>query len=225
MLATGRLRKLEEELLTGAEWIADGAVHAVGIFFSIAAGSALLALAAFHTSSGEYLSLVLYVVALVTLFSVSCAYNLWPLTPAKQVLRRFDHAAIYLLIAGTYTPFFTQLPSTGMVSGLLVFVWLAAATGILLKLLLPGRFDRLAVAFYLLVGWSGLVVFGQLIEALTATAIWLMLAGGIVYSAGVVFFAWRSLKFQTPLWHGFVVAGAVVHFAAISDIMVFARLA
>jgi len=93
-----------------AEMIADGIVHAVGIVLAIAAGSALLALAAFHAGPGEYVAAVFFVVSLLTVLSVSLTYNLWPVTsPAKWILRRFDHAAIYLLIAATYTPFLAQL--------------------------------------------------------------------------------------------------------------------
>ena len=92
-----------------AEIIADGVVHAVGIVLAIAAGSALLALSALHAGPGEYVAAIFYVVSLLTVLSISLAYNLWPLTPAKWILRRFDHAAIYLLIAATYTPFLAQL--------------------------------------------------------------------------------------------------------------------
>ena len=92
-----------------AEIIADGIVHAVGIVLAIAAGSALLSLAVFHAEPGEYVAAVFYVVSLLTVLSISLTYNLWPLTPAKWILRRFDHAAIYLLIAATYTPFLAQL--------------------------------------------------------------------------------------------------------------------
>ena len=92
-----------------AELIADGVVHAVGIVLAIAAGSALLSLAVFHAGPGEYVAAIFYVISLLTVLSVSLAYNLWPMTPAKWILRRFDHAAIYLLIAATYTPFLAQI--------------------------------------------------------------------------------------------------------------------
>ena len=92
-----------------AELIADGIVHAVGIVLAISAGSILLAFSIFHTGPWEYVAAVFYVVALLTVLSISCAYNLWPVSRAKWVLRRFDHAAIYLLIAGTYTPFLAQI--------------------------------------------------------------------------------------------------------------------
>src|SRR5262245_2142753 len=96
-------------VLSRAELIADGIVHGVGIMLAVAGGSALLVMSTFHAQPGEYAAAVLYVVSLLTVMSISCAYNLWPVSPAKWLLRRFDHAAIYLLIAGTYTPFLVQL--------------------------------------------------------------------------------------------------------------------
>ena len=138
-----------------AEVIADGVVHAVGIVLAIAAGSALLSLSAFHADPGEYAAVVFYVVSLLTVLSISLAYNLWPLTPAKWMLRRFDHAAIYLLIAATYTPFLAQLDDAAVTGPMIAIVWGAAVAGMAIKLFLPGRFDRLAIVFYLAIGWSG----------------------------------------------------------------------
>lgn len=207
-----------------AELIADGIVHAVGIVLAIAAGSALLAVGAFHAEAGEYVAAVFYVVSLLTVLSVSCAYNLWPLTPAKWILRRFDHAAIYALIAGTYTPFLAQLGDSGTAATLFSVVWGAAAVGIGIKLFLPGRFDRLAIVFYLAIGWSGAAIFATLLSTLPATTLWLIVTGGIVYSLGVVFFVWQNLRFQSALWHGFVVTGAGLHFAAVVDTLIVNRL-
>jgi hemolysin III len=206
-----------------AELIADGVVHAVGIVLAIAAGSAMLALAAFHAGPGEYVAAVFYVASLATVLSVSLAYNLWPVTsPAKWVLRRFDHSGIYLLIAGTYTPFLAQL-ATAAADWMIAMVWTAAAAGIAVKVLLPGRFDRLAVVFYLAIGWSGLVLAVPLVHALPTTTLALVVAGGIVYSCGVVFFAWQGLRFHNALWHGFVVTGAGLHLAAMMDCLVISR--
>ena len=208
-----------------AELIADGIVHAIGIVLAIAAGSAMLALAAFHAAPGEYVAAVFYVVSLLTVLSVSLAYNLWPLTsPAKWVLRRFDHSAIYLLIAATYTPFLAQLHRTPLAGWMIVTVWTAALLGIAVKVLLPGRFDRLAVVFYLAIGWSGLALAGPLVATLPTATLTLIVAGGIVYSLGVVFFAWHALRYHAALWHGFVVLGAGLHLAALFDTLVFARL-
>ena len=207
-----------------AEVIADGVVHAVGIVLAIAAGSALLSLSAFHADPGEYVAVVFYVVSLLTVLSISLAYNLWPLTPAKWMLRRFDHAAIYLLIAATYTPFLAQLHDAAVVGPMIAIVWGAAVAGMAIKLFLPGRFDRLAIVFYLAIGWSGIVVMEPLLQTLPPVTIGLILAGGIVYSAGVVFYIWRGLRFQNALWHGFVITGAGLHCAAIIDCLVVARI-
>ena len=206
-----------------AEMIADGVVHAVGIVLAIAAGAALLSLSAAHTGTGEYVATIFYVVSLLTVLSISLAYNLWPLTPAKWVLRRFDHAAIYLLIAATYTPFLAQLDDAAMTGWMIAVVWGAAIAGMAIKIFLPGRLDRLAIVFYLAIGWSGVVVIDPLLDTLPPLTIGLILAGGIVYSAGVVFFVWRGLRFQNALWHGFVVTGAGLHCAAIIDCLVVAR--
>jgi hemolysin III len=208
-----------------AELIADGIVHAVGIVLAIAAGSAMLALAASRSGTGEYLAAVFYVVALLTVLSVSLAYNLWPISsPVKWVLRRFDHSAIYLLIAATYTPFLAQLDQAPLTRSMIVLVWSAAVLGIALKIALPGRFDRLAILFYLAIGWSGLVLAGPLVNTLPTMALVLLLAGGIAYSCGVVFFAWSSLRFHCALWHGLVVTGAGLHLAAMMDCLVIDRL-
>ncbi|UVC16699.1 PAQR family membrane homeostasis protein TrhA [Mesorhizobium onobrychidis] len=207
-----------------AEMIADGIVHAVGIVLAIAAGSALLALASFHTGPGEYVAAAFYVVSLLTVLSVSLAYNLWPVSPAKWILRRFDHAAIYLLIAATYTPFIAQLDGSPLAISMIVLVWSAAAIGIAIKVLLPGRFDRLAIVFYLAIGWSGIVLVEPLVQTLPTTSIVLIVAGGIVYSCGVIFFAWKGLRFHNALWHGFVVTGAGLHLAAMVDCLVIKRL-
>jgi len=207
-----------------AEMIADGIVHAVGIVLAISAGSALLALAAFHAGPGEYVAAAFYVISLLTVLSVSLAYNQWPVTsPAKWILRRFDHAAIYLLIAATYTPFLAQLDTSPLTISMIVLVWTAAVIGIAIKVLLPGRFDRLAIVFYLAIGWSGIVVAKPLVATLPTTSIALIVAGGVVYSCGVIFFAWKGLRFHNALWHGFVVTGAGLHLAAMVDCLVINR--
>jgi hemolysin III len=210
--------------LSKAELIADGIVHAVGILITISAGSVLLALAFFRTGPWEYVAAIFYVASLLTVFSVSLAYNLWPVSRAKWILRRFDHAGIFLLIAGTYTPLLIQIDDPAVSSTMLAVVWGAALFGMTVKLALPARFDRLAVAFYLAMGWSGVAIAGTLLSALPAATIGLVIAGGIVYSAGVVFFAWRGLRFSTAVWHGFVVGGAALHLAAVMNSLVIDRL-
>src|SRR5262245_11535166 len=210
--------------LSRAELIANGVVHAAGIVLAVAGGSVLLVMAAFHTAPGEYAAAIFYVASLLTVMSVSCAYNMWPVSPLKWRLRRFDHAAIYLLIAGTYAPFLAQLRDRATTSVMTLVVWSAAAAGIAVKLFLPGWFDRLAVVLYLAIGWSGAAIAHALMESLPSRTLWLVLAGGIVYSCGVAFFAWHSLRFQAAIWHGFVVLGAGLHLAAVTNLLVIDRL-
>lgn len=208
-----------------AERIADGVVHAVGIVLAVIAGSVTLTLAASLSHPGEYLAAVLFVFCLLCVLSISLAYHLWPVSsPGKWVLRRLDHSAIYLLIAATYTPFLAQIEGSRLVNWMIVVVWAAAALGIALKVLLPGRFDRLAVVLYLAIGWSGVVLAGPLAQTLPSSSVSLLVAGGIVYSCGVVFFVWKRLRFHNALWHGFVVAGGGLHLAALADCLVLNRL-
>ena len=205
--------------------VADAVVHAVGLVLATVAGAALLAFAASRAGPGEYAATVFYVVSLLAVLSVSLAYNQWPLaSPAKWVLRRLDHSAIYLLIAATYTPFLAQLEGTPLAGWMIGIVWFLAAVGIALKVFLPGRFDRLAILLYLAIGWSGIALVGPLVRTLPEASLRLIVAGGIVYSCGIVFFIWKRLRFHNALWHGFVVAGAGLHLAAMADCLVFNRL-
>ena len=148
------------------------------------------------------------------MLGLSMAYNLWPVSPRKWLLRRLDHSSIYLLIAGTYTPFIWQMKSEIMTI-LLVVVWLTAAAGIALKLFWPGRFDRLSIAFYLMLGWSGILAYEPMAAALHTTTLWLIAIGGVLYSIGVVFHVWQRLRFHTVIWRGFVVTAALVHYVAV----------
>lgn len=209
--------------LSRPERIADGIVHAAGIAFAVAAGALLLVLAAFHAAPLEYAAAVFYAASLVLVLSVSCAYNMWPLTRPKALLRRFDHAAIFLLIAGTYAPFLAQVEDPATANGMTAAIWIAAGFGIAVKLALPGRFDRLAIVLYLALGWSGLAILHTLSHTLPAATLWLIAAGGIAYSAGVVFHVWTRLRFQNALWHLFVLAGAALHYGAVMDSLVIAR--
>ncbi len=222
-LPAGHMR-MARPMPTKGELVADGIVHAIGIVLTLAAGSTLIALLAWYNEGPwEYVAAIFYVVSLLTVFSISCAYNLWPDSPTKWILRRFDHAAIFLLIAGTYTPFLTQLDPATMRT-MLAVVWGAAAVGIAMKLALPGKLDRLAVVFYLAMGWSGAAIVGELAGRLPTTTIALIIAGGVVYSVGVIFYAWGRLRYSRAVWHGFVVTAAGLHLAAVMHCLVIARV-
>jgi hemolysin III len=202
-----------------AEIMVDGIVHGLGVVSGLAGVVVLVALAAGKLDAWELTSVLTYGGALLAMLIASALYNLWPVSPVKWVLRRFDHSAIYLLIAGTYTPFISQM-RIGLESiALLIGVWLTALAGAALKLRFPGRFDRLSVVLYLVIGWSGVIAYEALTE-LPASTVRLLLLGGILYTFGVVFHAWRSLRFQNAIWHAFVLAAAACHYGALLDCMV-----
>ena len=207
-----------------AELLADGIVHGVGIVSALAIGVVLLALAMLKTAPAEVPALAVYVVSLVAVLSVSLAYNLWPLTPVRQVLARLDQAAIFLFIAGTYTPFLAILGGTAMATWMMALVWGVSLVGVALKLIVPQRFGQMAILLYLAIGWSGVLVFHDLAATLPPAATFLIVAGGVVYSLGIIFHLWKNLLFQNALWHAFVVVAAMLHLAAILDCMVFSRL-
>ncbi len=160
-------------------------------------------------------SIVIYMAALLSMLGFSAAYNLWPISRAKWILRRFDHSAIYVMIAGTYTPLIAQTKGDAASISLLIGVWLTAAVGVTLKLLCPGRFDRLAVVAYLVLGWSGVVVYEPIAAAIPNFSVWLLASGGVLYSVGVIFHMWQSLRFQSAIWHGFVLVAASCHYSAV----------
>jgi len=156
---------------------------------------------------------------LLAMLVFSASYNLWPVSRAKWVLRRFDHSAIYVLIAATYTPFIMQLKDSIFAMALLAGVWCVAIIGIVFKLVWPGRFDRLSVGLYLAMGWSGIMLYDAVVRALPAMALWFVAAGGVLYTFGVIFHSWRRLRFQNVIWHCFVLLGAACHYTAVLDLV------
>jgi hemolysin III len=205
------------------ELIADGIVHAVGVIAGAVSITALLIIAAPAVGVWEFTSILVYGLGLMTVLTVSALYNLWPASPVKWMLRRFDHSAIYLLIAGTYTPFITQVKASAESLALLAGVWLVSVVGIALKLCFPGQFDRLSVVLYLLLSWSGVMAYESVFGELAASTVWLLAIGGIIYTAGVAFHLWESLRFQNAIWHGFVLVAAACHYGAVLDCLVLTR--
>lgn len=197
---------------TVPELVLDALVHGVGLAIALGVGGVLLL-------AGEAArpTLLVYLASLLLVLGVSLAFNLAPITPVKKFLARLDQAAIFLLIAGTYTPLLSLLGDTPSGDIMLATVWGAAIVGIALKLLVPDRFGRLALLLYAGIGWSGLIVFDSLAEVLPASALWLLLAGGVAYSSGIIFHLWERLNFHNVLWHCFVVLGATLHLWAVGE--------
>ncbi len=201
--------------LSHGERIADAAVHAAAIVAGVIGFSVLFQKVAMRGAVGDGLAMAVYAAGFFLLFGFSCAYNMTPPSPAKAILRRFDHASIYLMIGGTYTALLSQARASLWVGAFAAAVWIAALAGASLKLFLPGRFDRFGVRLYLALGWSAILAIKPLAAALPADTLAFIFAGGLIYSAGVPFYLWESLKFQNAIWHGCVTVAAACQFAGV----------
>ena len=197
-----------------AELIADAIMHATGLGFAVAA-LILLISAADGLPGFQTASVWIYGIGLVTMFGVSAAYNIWPVCSAKLMLRRFDHSAIYLFIAATYTPFVAHAGQNALNKEFLAAIWIVALIGVVLKLAYPGKFERLTITLCLALGWSGLFAYDAVFSSLPASTIALIVTGGILYSVGVIFHLWDRLRFQNAIWHAFVFGAAAFQFFAV----------
>jgi hemolysin III len=204
---------------TLSEWCVDTLVHIVGLTLGVAACIALAIVALPNAGLAVLASLAVYGAGLLAMLGCSAVYNIGGRDPRKALWRRLDHAAIFVMIAGTYTPFAALAIGGTWGMGLLVFVWTVALAGVALKLLHPGWLETLSIAAYLLLGWIILVATDRLIAAVSAPALALLVAGGILYSGGVLFYRWDGLPYNKPVWHGFVLAAAACHYVAVLDVV------
>ena len=202
---------------TRSEIIADLGVHVTGVCLGIAAAVVLLAVAATRAATMDFVAASLYALGLLSMLTVSAAYNLWPVCPTKWRLRRFDHSAIYVLIACTYTPFALDMKAGAI--AILLGVWCVAALGVALKLALPGRLDRLSIAVCIIMGWSGVILLNGRASPIPLEALRFLVAGGALLSVGVIFHVWRTLRFQNAIWHFFVLLGVTCHYAAVFKVV------
>ena len=199
------------------EWLADGAVHALGLILGVTGAIAMLAVVV-SSDRSQLLPIAVYIFGLLAMLACSAAYNVWQSSRHREWLRRLDHAAIFVMIAGTYTPLTVRLPApwaTGLTAG----VWTAALVGVAAKLWQPRRMETLSVFLYLALGWIGLIAAKPLLASLDLATLVLILAGGVVYSAGVLFHLSRDGRYSRALWHGCVLVAACVHYAAIMTLL------
>lgn len=201
---------------TVAEEIANSISHGLGCVFSIV-GMGLLLTKAFNNQSPMmyFISYCLYGSSMILLFLASTLYHAISAPAVKPVLKKLDHCAIYLLIAGTYTPFLMIGLQSVLAYNMMLVIWLLAFIGIIFKIYFVHRFRALSLITYLLMGWLALVVIWQLATRLPAACVWLLAAGGMIYSLGVIFYVNRRIPFNHAIWHGFVLGGAICHFCAI----------
>lgn len=199
---------------TYAEFIADGVMHVIGVIAAVAGASALLTWAVLSMDGARIGALLPYAVGLIATFAFSAAYNMTLHAPIRAVLRRFDHAAIFVMIAGTYTP--VALIGVGGSFGIWLAVasWAIAAVGVTLKLAFFNRFSRLGLVLYLAQGWLCLVAIGPISAALPVAALVLLVIGGVLYTLGTYLFH-TALPYARAIWHGHVLTAAAVHYAAV----------
>lgn len=201
---------------TRGERLADACIHAVGVVGGVVAVTVLLVAAIPTLPASTTLTVAIYGAAMIAMFGCSAAYHLVPAPDWKSLLRRLDQAAIFLKIAGTYTPF--ALIKIGGPWGYSVFgaVWIAALAGATAKLILTSNWDGVSVILYVALGWAGIIILQPLVGSVSLTTIILLGSGGVLYTLGVVFHLWNSLPYQNAIWHLFVLAGTACHYAAVS---------
>ena len=193
------------------EEIANAVTHGLGAALAVAGLAALVALAALHGDAWRVVSFSIYGASLVLLYTASTLYHAFGWPRAKAVLHRLDHAAIFVLIAGTYTPLALVTLRGPWGWSLFGVQWGLAAVGILVKTWLFGRFRRVGVVVYVGMGWLALLVLKPLLQTLPTGGLLWILAGGLAYTGGVAFYVWRALRFHHAIWHLFVLAGSACH--------------
>ena len=199
------------------ERIADRCVHYAGLAAGLLGAIVLIVAAAERERALTIVSVAIYGVGLLGMIGGSALYNFAEPSRRKEWFRRLDHAAVFLMIAGTYTPFALVRMGGGWGLGIAIFVWLGAVVGIALKLLYPRRFEGLSIMLYLALGWAILVALGPLFDAVSLAAIILLGVGGLLYSVGIVFHLWHGLPYHNAVWHGFVLGAAGCHWVAVLD--------
>ena len=191
-------------------------IHSSGLTAVLIGATILLFIAASH-GRPALMACGVYAAGLVIMLACSTAYN-WAAHTGRWAdwLQRFDQSAIFLMIAGSYTPFTALHLSGAWAVALTAVVWSVAALGIGLRFSAPRLFQSSALVLYLGLGWVGLVALGPLYQALSGSVLALLVLSGTLFTAGVIFYAWQELPFRKAIWHAFVVAGASVHFAAVT---------
>ena len=196
--------------------IANVVTHGLGVLLSVGAGAALIALAALQAGTREMISVAIFSASLVVLYSASTLYHAARHPATKARLKVLDHCAIFVLIAGTYTPFTIAAIRGEWGWSLFGVIWGMALLGIVFKLFFTGRFKVLSTAIYIGMGWLVVVALVPLVEALSATGLAWLVAGGVLYTAGTLFYHRESIPYSHAIWHGFVLAGSSCHFVAVA---------
>ena len=198
------------------EEIANALTHGLGVVMAIGGGAVLITLTAIYAGAREIVSASVFVASLVLLYTASTLYHAARHPRLKSRLKVLDHCAIFLLIAGTYTPFTVVAMRGGWGWSLFGVIWALAVMGIVFKLFFTGRYRVLSTATYVAMGWLALVAFIPLVQALTPAALGWLITGGVLYTAGTVFYHNERIAYSHAIWHLFVLGGSICHFAAVT---------
>ena len=201
------------------EETANTITHGLGIIFGLVATYLLISETIIF--SIKFWAFLIYGLSIIILYSASTVYHFVKEKKRKLLFKKIDHIAIYILIAGTFTPFaWDVLGSERLGQRVLLAVWLVALAGIIFKLFYTGKYEVISLLSYLGMGWMGYIMFDRITELLSAQAVDLMLYGGAFYSGGVLFYLWKKLKYHHAIWHLCVLGGTFCHFLAIYQFVV-----
>ena len=200
----------------GIEETANVLTHGIGLVLSLAGFVVLTAMAVTYGDVWHISSSIVYGLSLVILYTASTVYHSTISPERKSFLQMVDHCCIYLLIAGSYTPFLLVVLRDGLGFGMLAVVWTVAVAGILIKIMFRGRFKALGIVLYLALGWLGVVAAEPMYTALGMIPLTLVAGGGLSYTAAMIFFGWKSLKHHHAIFHVFILAGSILHYAVIA---------
>jgi hemolysin III len=209
------IEETREKLYSFGEELAHAITHGLGALLAIAGLAVLTARATLYGDARAVTAVAIFGATMVLMYTASTLYHSIQQPAAKRVLRAIDHSMIYLLIAGTYTPFNLITLHGPWGWSLFGVTWGLTLVGIVFKIFATGRFEKLSLAIYLGMGWCAIVAIKPLLHALPTGGLILLLVGGLSYSGGVAFYVWERLRYHHAIWHVFVLGGTVFHFFAI----------
>ena len=222
---TLRSRKRADHLVDIRDEIASALTHGLGAVAALAGGAVLITLAAIHGDAWQLGASIVFGITLLLLYTASTLYHAIQHPVAKGRLKVFDHCAIYLLIAGSYTPF-TLIGLRGAWGySLFAAIWTIAIAGVIFKLFYTGRFKLLSTIIYIVMGWLVIIAIKPLLTSLDAWTLGCLLAGGVFYTLGTYFYHRESIRYSHAIWHLFVIAGSVCHYIAVTEQVLRPRLA
>lgn len=200
---------------TVGEEVFNSVSHGVGALLAVIGASVIVTLAACFGDIVGVLSSLVYGLSLVILYTMSTLYHAFPFEKVKKIFRIFDHTSIFILIAGSYTPFcLLALRSNPKGAWVAAVVWICAIGGIIMNAVSLEKTEKLSLVLYIIMGWAVVLVIRDIVAALSGPAFWLLLAGGLSYTGGIVFYKLK-FRYMHSIWHLFVLAGSVLHYLCI----------